>query len=554
MLLQFIHGFDRNNLKGDIFGGIMSAIVALPLALAFGVTTGAGPVAGLYSAILIGFFSALFGGTPAHVSGPTVPTAILMTGFLAHFSGNPAAAFTMVILAGIFQISFGALKLGKYAAFVPFSVISGFMSGVGVLVIILQIPSILGYAHIIHEASSSLTISNGMLSSPNAGALTLGGITLFILLFTPKVIRKWLPPTFVALVVGTLLSIFFLPEVPVLGEIPRSLPKLTMPTFGIEDGDLLFMLEGAMLLAALGSIDTLLTSLIADNMTRTQHSSNKELIGQGIGNVAAGLFGGLPGSGATMRTIVNVRAGGRSALSGMLHSVLLLSVMMGLGVVVEKIPTAVLAGILIKVGLDVIDWGFIRRIPRAPFSGVLVMVVVASLTIFADLMVAVALGVIMSHFISASSMSEHQMKSLKIISGSVEENTDHLSAEEKWLLKSGGILFFHLSGAFSFCSATAMSRIFANIGIGNYRVMLFDLSDVPMVDISIAMSIENLMKRAENNGLKVLISGLGSQGLETLERLRILDNVPEKHRFETKRTALIFARTLVDKWKHSLTV
>lgn len=548
--MEFIHGFKKENIKGDICGGIMAGVVSLPLALAFGIASGAGPVAGLYGAILLGFFSAIFGGTPSHISGPTAPTTILMAGFLAHFSGNPAAAYTMVILSGIFQIVFGVLKLGKYAAFVPFSVISGFLTGVGILICLLQIPTILGYSEFVHELDGALGILGTILKEPDYGAITLGFITLSILLLMPKTIRKWLPPTLTALVTGTILSIFFFPDVSVLGEIPHRLPHLVMPSFGPKDGDLLFMVEGALLLAALSSIDTLLTSLVADNMTRTQHSSNKELIGQGIGNAVAGLFGGIPGSGAAMRTVVNIRAGGRSGLSGMLHSFVMLSVMMGLGFIVEKIPTSVLAAILIKVGIDVIDWSFIKKIPKAPLEGAAVMLTVAVLTVFADLTVAFAMGIILSHFISASHMSEHQVSSLKIVSK--PEDASYLSEEEKWLLSPGGVLFFHLSGAFSFCSANAMSRIFASVGIGNYRVMLFDFSDVPMIDISIAMSIEHVIQRANKNGLKVLISGLGSQGTDSLERLGILKNVPEKHRFETRRSALIFSRALVDKWKHSL--
>lgn len=366
--MKLFHGLHFGNLRGDIYGGLTAAVVALPLALAFGVASGAGPVAGLYGAIFVGFFAALFGGTPAQVSGPTGPMTVVMAGVITQYGHEPALAFTVVMLAGVFQILFGIFKLGRYVNLVPFPVISGFMSGIGCIIIILQLAPLLGHATPGGGPVAVLASLPGLVRTPHADAAIVGLITLAIVCFTPNRINRILPSPLTALVVGTVLVLVLLPGVPVLGPIPTGLPDPHLPTLTPEAVP--GVVKSALVLALLGSIDSLLTSLIADNVTQTYHDSDRELIGQGIGNAIAGAFGAIPGAGATMRTVINVRTGGRTPLSGALHATVLLAIVLGLGRLAQHIPHAVLAGILIKVGIDIIDWPYLKRIREAPRAGV----------------------------------------------------------------------------------------------------------------------------------------------------------------------------------------
>ncbi len=287
-LMQLVNGFSLANLKGDIYGGITAAVVALPLALAFGVASGAGAIAGLYGAILVGFFAALCGGTPSQVSGPTGPMTVVMTGVIMQYAGQPAEAFTIVMMGGLLQIAFGWLKLGRYVTFVPFSVISGFMSGIGCIIIVLQILPLFGFTGPSGGVLGALSKMPQVVGHPIVDAVVVGLAALAIMLFMPGKLRRLLPPPLAALIVGTLLATFVFTGAPVIGEIPRGLPHLQIPS--IEFDRFPGMAQAALILAVLGSIDSLLTSLIADNVTRTQHKSNRELVGQGIGNLVAGLL------------------------------------------------------------------------------------------------------------------------------------------------------------------------------------------------------------------------------------------------------------------------
>ncbi|MGY8992885.1 MAG: SulP family inorganic anion transporter, partial [Rhodospirillales bacterium] len=316
--MTLIHGLRFNNLRGDIFGGLTAAVVALPLALAFGVASGAGPLAGLYGAIFVGFFAALFGGTPTQISGPTGPMTVVMAAIFVKFSHDPALAFTVVIMGGGFQILFGAMRLGRYIALVPFPVISGFMSGIGCIIMILQFAPLIGATPSIGGVLDTVTSLPGILANAEWQAAAVGLLALTIASFTPRPIASLVPSSLIALIVGTSLVWLFLPEASVLGNIPSGIPTPHLPHWtwtALPD-----MISSALILALLGSIDSLLTSLVADNITRTSHHSNRELIGQGIGNMIAGLFGGIPGAGATMRTVINVRTGGETPISGMLHA------------------------------------------------------------------------------------------------------------------------------------------------------------------------------------------------------------------------------------------
>nr|VFJ96464.1 MAG: sulfate permease, SulP family [Candidatus Kentron sp. H]VFJ97520.1 MAG: sulfate permease, SulP family [Candidatus Kentron sp. H]VFK02826.1 MAG: sulfate permease, SulP family [Candidatus Kentron sp. H] len=549
--MQIIHALHFNNLRGDLYGGLTAAVVALPLALAFGVSSGAGPVAGLYGAIFVGFFAALFGGTPAQISGPTGPMTVVMAAILTQYTAlypndptmGAALAFTVVMMGGAFQIAFGFLGVGRYISLVPAPVISGFMSGIGVIIILLQLGPLLGHAAESGPLASILGLPE-VLANPVADAAILGAMTLAIVYLLPKRINRILPAPLIALMVGTGVLLIFFAEgrATTLGDIPTGVPTPTLPTF--ELALLADMVKSALILAVLGAIDSLLTSLVADNLTRTHHDSHRELVGQGIGNMVAGLFGGLPGAGATMRTVVNVRAGGRTPISGALHALVLLAIVLGAGAFAKDIPHAVLAGILIKVGTDIIDWDYLKRLRHAPKAGVVMMFTVLFITVFVDLITAVAIGVVMASLVFMKRMTDLQLASITAITDPAEE--DPLSREEAEIMRAakGRILLFHLAGPMSFSAAKGMSRRLAEFD--SHDALVLDLSDVPVIDYTSARVIEDMIVDARALERQVFLVGARAAVADFLEKQRVLDQLAPDRRYAWRIDALEHARRLLE--------
>jgi len=521
-----------SNWRGDLFGGLTAAIVALPLALAFGVATGAGPIAGLYGAICVGLFASLFGGTPSQISGPTGPMTIVAASVFTQFAAQPAVAFTVVMLAGAFQILFGYLRLGRFINLMPYPVISGFMTGVGCILIIMQLDPLLGYASQ-QSVINALSVLPKDLLQPNFNALLIGMLALAMVLLLPRRITRIVPGTLLALIACTLLGLL-LTDLPVLGEIPSGLPQWQVPSF---DFMLLNqMLISAAVLAALGSIDSLLTSLVADNMTRNFHDSDKELVGQGLGNLVAGLAGGIPGAGATIRTLSNIQAGGRTALSGILHAIVLLAIVLGLAPLLTQVPYAALAGLLIKVGIDVIDWRFIRRAHRAPRIDFVLMLVVLLLTVLVDVVTAVGVGIVLASLALVKEMAEVQMESMHSLNDPEHERLFDADTAALFRKHRDKLMFLHLSGLISFAAANELTRRFKVVG--DYQVLIIDLLDVPRMDGSAALALEELIQRALDEKRRVLITGMTFRVARLLERMGVLDEVRETERFNTRAEAV----------------
>ncbi len=523
------------NLRGDIFGGVTAAVIALPLALAFGVASGMGPIAGLYGAICVGLFAALFGGTNAQISGPTGPMTIVAASVFTQFAGQPTVAFTVVMMAGAFQIMFGYLRIGRYINLMPYPVISGFMTGIGCILIILQLEPLIG-----HVAPPTvvnvLTALPSDVQSVNGYAAGVGLLSLAICIWWPKRLTRIVPSPLVALIVCTIAALF-ITNVPLLGAVPSGLPSMQIPQF--DFGQLSFMLVSAAVLAALGSIDSLLTSLVADNMSRSFHDSDKELIGQGIGNLVAGFAGGLPGAGATVRTLGNLKAGGRTPLSGVLHAIILLLIVLGLGPAVSLIPHAALAGILLKVGIDVIDWRFIKRWHRAPGTDLVLMLVVLVLTVFVDIITAVGVGIVMASLVFVKDMADVQIQSIKTIVDDVDHElltTDEAAAFRKL---GGRAAILHLSGAMSFGAANEMMRRISSVR--PVDVLIVDLTDVPSIDGSAALTLEEIIQRAVDVDQEILVVGMQFGVARVLGRLGALDGVREATRFSTRIDAIMAA-------------
>ncbi len=520
--------FNVTTLHGDLTGGITAGVVALPLALALGVASGLGPMAGMYGAIAVGFFAALFGGTAPQISGPTGPMVVVLAGLFASLSGDVALILTAVMLAGVLQVVFGVLRIGQYIRLVPYPVISGFMTGIGVIIIILQLSPLLG-----HKSPSGTLSALGFLATAlsdiDYANLALGLGTLLMVYFWPSRLGKYFPAPLAALVAGSLFA-FSLLDVPVLGETPVGLPDFHMPVFAGDQ--MMLVAEAAIILAILGSIDSLLTSLVADNMTRSRHNSNRELIGQGIGNTVAGMFGGIAGAGATMRTVVNIRSGGRSRLSGMVHALVLLAVVLGLGPLAANIPTAVLAGILVKVGLDIIDWSYLKRAHQGPRWDLLLMALVLALTVFVDLITAVAVGVVLAALAFVRQVAQMQIENLR----NLPEHLD--SKEEKAILEEhhDNIALFEFSGPLSFGAAADLGHKVREHCEQGSRILILDFGNVPFLDVSATLAVETIAEDAESSGRLLYLSGMNSRVQSVLEGMN--QGIPGNAVFDNRMQAL----------------
>lgn len=520
------------NLKGDLYGGVTAAVVALPLALAFGVASGAGALAGLWGAILVGFFASAFGGTSTQVSGPTGPMTVVMTAVVMQYSDQPLIAFSVVILGGGLQIIFGLLRLGSLISLVPYPVISGFMSGIGCIIILLQLTAMLGLEGVSGGTVGVLMALPEIIRHAQLDATLAGALALTLMIFWPTRLNKILPAPLLALVVGTIAVTFFWQAAPVIGAIPTGFPDFHLPH--ISFSLLKDMLGSALILALLGAIDSLLTSLIADSMTNSAHHSNKELIGQGIGNMVAGLFGAIPGAGATMRTVINIRAGGTTRLSGMIHSLILMGIVLGFGSLAETIPHAVLAGILIKVGWDIIDWDYLKIARHAPKKGVIHMVLVLVLTVFVDLIVAVGTGLVVASLSFVKHMSDLQIQSVR----NLDADTGELSESEQaaWEALSPRMILYHFEGPMSFGAAKGLfNRL---VDHGEAEIVLFDFSGITYVDTTACLMFRDCLEAGKEQGKRILVCGITPAVEQSFRGLRVLNTIEKDDIFSNRQEAL----------------
>lgn len=513
----------RSTFLGDVFGGVTSAVVMLPLALAFGVASGLGPLAGIYGAVAVGFFGAVFGGTPSQISGPTGPMTIAMAAVVTLYAHDLATAFTIVMLAGLIQVSLGLLRVGRFVGYTPYSVISGFMTGIGAIIIILQVVTILGAEPVSGGPLVQIAAWPDAIANPNLHDLVVGLTALTICVFWPRRIRRFLPPPLAALAVGTCIALFGLTEVRTIGAIPAGMPEFHAPQIEL---DLIGgFLEPALILALLGSIDSLLTSLIADSRTRTRHNPDRELVGQGLGNLAAGILGALPGAGATLGTVTNIRAGGRSPLAGILAAILLLALLLGFGWITEPIPLAVLAGILIKVGWDIIDWRFVIHLRAIRLEYVLIMLLTFLLTVFVNLVTAVALGLIAAGVVRSRDLTRNELESVVSVPMLDFDSFSSLEDIDPYSLPVGLI---RLRGSFSIASANELTRAIA-ADIEDHDIIILDFSETTSVDDSAALAIEELVQSAIDDDTACVVLGLSGDVAKVLRSLKIFHRVPDGH-------------------------
>jgi SulP family sulfate permease len=540
--MKFNTGFDLKHLRGDLFGGITAGIVALPLALAFGAQTELGAIAGLYGAIALGFFAALFGGTPVQISGPTAPMTVVSAVIIAESTqraGSLQEAIPLVLavffVAGLLQVLMGVFRIGKYIRYIPYPVVSGFMSGIGVIIIIGQIFPLFGA---MTPTGGSLAVLKSLDDLPRVidwEAVVLSIIAVVLVYFSPRIIKA-VPSTLIALLGVSLLGyLVFRGEVGLIsdssgGKMPSGVPTLHLHFFAplLVPANWKLILEYAATLAALGAIDTLLTSVVADNITKTKHDSNQELVGQGIGNMAAAFIAGLPGAGATMRTVINANSGGKTRLSGIVAALLLLAILLGMGPLVGQVPTAVLAGILLTVGIGIIDYKGIRNIRAIPRSDAIIMMAVLVLTVFVGLLEAVAIGMLLASILFMKAISdvvEHRTVSAPLTSYSSEIPW----SDEVGLLEKVGskVYIKHLDGPLFFGFASRfqeMSKVMPGV-----KVVVFRMKKVPYIDQSGMLAMEEAVLDLQRQGITVAMTGLQQQPKAMLEGIKLIPNILPNH-------------------------
>ncbi len=528
--------------RGDLFGGITAAIVGLPVALAFGVASGMGAAAGLYGAIGVGLFAAMFGGTRSQISGPTAPMSVAMAVIITEHAGSMSEALVVVMMGGFLQILLGVLRIGRYVAYTPHVVISGFMSGIGLIVMLIQALPFIGAPAAPGGVVGTVRVLSEAIGGINYSAFVIALVTLAVGVLWPRRLSRIVPGTLVALVVGTLLSVLWLTEVPVIGLIPSGLPEIVFvpPTADF----LLRAIEPALILALLGSVDSLLTSLIADSLTGTRHRADQELVGQGIGNMVAGLIGGLPGAGATMGTVTNIRAGGSTRLSGAIRAIILLVLLMGLGWIVEPIPHAVLAGILMKVGWDIVDWRMLKRIHRLRGEHLSILLITLGLTVFVDLVTAVAIGLIvagMAHARKLESLELDSVVSVPLLDSQFFSPEDESPSTDEFTARVGLVA---LRGSFTVASSKKLVGVISE-DIKDHDVVIFDFSGATYIDDSAAMVVEQLMGVATSEDTAFIVMSLSGSVEDTLSALGIIQRVPAEHIVETLDEARDVARKLL---------
>lgn len=586
--------FDFSHFKGDLFGGITAGIVALPLALAFGLQSGLGATAGLYGAIFISFFAALFGGTNTQISGPTAPmtavSMVVIAGILASNEGDINRALPTILvvflLAGVLQIIFGFIKIGQYIRYIPYPVVSGFMTGIGVIILITQVLPMLGYypkedtafinqykaeaeevilerilseevkedilvledfqetirrsseitEETIQKEAAALVADNsaGVIGSlkvlPRAVRnisyvdLVMALLTIFII-YGFKRITKAVPSTLVALLAVSIGAYLFLPEYRTIGNIPSGFPKIFLSMFvGLNMEQFHPYIFSALSLAVLGAIDSLLTSVVADNMTKTKHNPNKELVGQGIGNSIAAFFGGIPGAGATIRTVVNINSGGKTRLSGMIAGVLLLIVLLSLGPLASQIPAAVLAGILITVGFGVMDLKGLKHVKQLPVAEVVVMLLVLALTVFIGLIQAVLVGLVLASVLFMKTIADvvdHRTKSAPI----KEFSRELPWADEKDLTDRIGnkVYIKHLDGPLFFGFASRFQEMVKSMP--EVEVVVIRMDKVPYIDQSGLYALEDAVMDLQAQNIKVVFTDVHGQPKEILHRFNVIPSL-----------------------------
>ena len=520
--------YDTLRLRSDVRGGITAAAVVLPLALAFGVVSGLGPVAGLWGAVAVGFLAAVAGGTRIQISATTAPVAIAVSFVLVRSADSLAEALAIIFIAGIIQVLLGLLRLGNLVQYTPYSVTSGFISGVGVMIVLLQVLPILGASAHLGNPLDSIRAWPDALSDTDFHALALATITIVICAAWPRRCRDYVPATAGALVCGILLGAWVLDGAPRVGEVVDGLPdfwNMELPSGGFWGA-----VGAAMTIALIGALNSLMNATSADSKTAHQHDPNRELIGVGLGNALAGIVGGLPGAGAPAATNANIRAGAQTRVAGALTAVVVLVLTLVLGGLVDDIPYAVLAGILLYLGFGLIDWRLITHLYQVQREHMLVMLLTLGLTVFVDLLLAIAVGLIGAALAASRRFERLELDSvvsvpiLDAVFFAESKNLD-ISQFDAFTARVGLV---KLRGSFTVASSNRL-RIAISKDIQEHHVVILDFSETLYIDDSAALVVEQLIDAAMEHDTECIVIGLDSLPATSLQALDVLHRVPGDH-------------------------
>ncbi len=518
--------YGLNDLRGDVLGGLTASGLTLPAAMGFGVLSGLGPVAGLYGAVAVGIFASLFGGTRGFVYGPNTAVTVIMGVVVAEYADNLAQAATIGILAGLIQIVFGLLGLGRYASYIPTSLTSGFFAAFGVLIMAKQIIPALGGTPPTGDIINSIVAWPEAVRGANLEALALTAICVAVALLWRGRLLRFSPALFVALVAGIVAGWLLFRDAPAVGEIPSGLPALQLSAISLDF--FLHALQPAFIMALLASLSTFIIALRVDAITGTQHKPNREMLAQGLGNMAAGFTGGMPGSfGAG--TLSNALSGGRSPVAGLTVAGIILAVILFLGPVAERIPFAVLAAILIVTGWNFIDWRFIRRIHRVSRSFAIVMLLTFVLALLVDFATAIVIGLVVAALTGSrrlEGLEASAVVSVPLLDSAVLEESDWDEDADPFQARTGLVVF---PDRVTVASSRELSRIL-RLDIRGHQYSIFDMSRTVYMDDSAAAMMGDLVGVAmARQSRTIVIAGMNPTVLATVRSMGVLDRVPAEN-------------------------
>ena len=547
--------FSSKSIKGDFTGGLTAAIIALPMGLAFGLQSGLGPQAGLYTAIILALLASIVAGTKTLISDPTGPMTIVAATIIAEAGFNGVGKIPVVIilsfaLGGIFQIMFGLIKVAQYVKYISYPVLSGFMGGIGIIIILTQWHTFLGGQRPGGIIDIILDLHTPIIEY-HWSSIILGSLTLVFIYFIPKISKK-IPAGLISLIIGTLVSFTFKKEwgwhwdYSTIGEIPSDLPQIVLPFsefLNISFSEFSIAVVSGLTLAGLGTIDTLLTSVVADNLTKTKHNGNRELIGQGIGNFVAALFGGLPGAGSTTGTVANINSNGKTNMSGIFKAIFLLIVLVGLGPLLKDVPKPVLSALLISVGIGIIDFKGMKKLFSLKNSDSLVLLLVVVLTVFVDLVVAVGIGMVLSSFFFMQRMGELVDQQSK--SGDINEIEKKLKIPES--IKNR-IMVYELDGPL-FYGFSDQFKEQAEAIIGKDAVII-NMSQVPYIDASGTYVLEEVIKNFKDKKVEVILVGVKDHIFKQFEEFKVIPNtLAEEKAYNSVRAGLKYLKFQLEEKK-----
>ena len=534
--------YDFQRFRGDLSGALTATVVSLPFALAFGVASGLGAAAGLYGAIAVGFFASVFGGTRTVISGPAPEVTVAMAVIVTTHATNLTEAFTIVVMAGLLQILLGLSGLGRFVAYTPHLVMSGVMSGIGLVIVLVQVGPFLGAAAVPGGAMASLLAVPQTIATMEPHAVIVGTVTLSIAVLWPARLSRLVPAPLVALVVGSLLGVLWLADAPTIGPMPTGLPwlQLTLPSLEFVVG----ALQPALILALLGSITSLVACTISDSLTGSRHNANRELVGQGLGNMAAGMIGALPGAGAAVSTAASIGAGASTPVAGVLRAALIVALLLGLVRLAEPVPLAVLAAILVKVGWDLVDWDLLGRIRHLRREHLVVMLTTLGLTVFVDLITAGAIGLILAGMAHARQFEKFELDSVVSVplsdqalfaDGELPAGTDPYAARVGLVVLKGGF------------TVASSSKLVDVIGgdIKDHEVVIFDFSATTYLDDSAARLIGDLLEIARGRDTVFVFAALSDDVAQTLFAFGVLRRIPQERLVDTPELAKELARKML---------